>query len=89
MNVGIKESLELIGFIMILAEALEEAKKDGNVNWLDIPKFAPTIIAAREAIQGSKKIRLEIEDLSPEESKTLALSALIAGQTLIGALLKK
>tara|TARA_R110000868_G_scaffold260795_1_gene518905 strand:- start:1108 stop:1380 length:273 start_codon:yes stop_codon:yes gene_type:complete len=85
----IKESIELIDLIIVLSTAIREANRDGVVNWMDIPKFAPVIIAAKKAIEGSDKIEDEIRDLSAEDSRTLAVAALTAGQALIYAILHK
>jgi hypothetical protein len=86
---GIKESLELVDLILALSQAIKEAKKDGSVNWMDIPKFAPVIIAAKKAIEGSDQIEAEIKDLNETEAQMVALAALTAGQALLGAILHK
>lgn len=85
----IKESLELLGLISTIAECLAEAKKDGVINWMDLPKFAPIIVAAKKAIEGSEFIDDEIKDLSAEESQVLAKASLEAGLKLIEAVIKK
>jgi hypothetical protein len=86
---GIKESLELVDLILALSQAIKEAKKDGILNWMDIPKFAPVIIAAKKAIEGSDQIEAEIKDLNETEAQIVALAALTAGQALLGAILHK
>jgi hypothetical protein len=88
-SVGIKESLELVDLILVIAEAISESKKDGDLDWFDIPKFAPVILAARKAIQDSDKIQLELNDLSPDECKMIAMESLKAGQALVGAILMR
>jgi ABC-type nitrate/sulfonate/bicarbonate transport system substrate-binding protein len=88
-KMGVKESLELVDLIFSLAFAIKEAKKDGIINWMDLPKFAPVIIAAKKAIDGSHLIDAELKDLSQEEAQLVATAALDAGQTLMEAIIKK
>jgi hypothetical protein len=86
---GIKESLELVDLILSMADAIKQAKKDGVVNWFDLPKFAPVVIAAKKAIDGSEWIDEELKDLSAEEAQLIATAALSAGQALMEAIIKK
>lgn len=86
---GVKESLELVDLILAIAEAIKQAKKDGVVNWFDLPKFAPVVMAAKKAIDGSDLIDEELRDLSAEEAQLVATAALSAGQALMEAILKK
>ncbi len=82
---GIKETLEMLALIEEVGLALEKAKEDGKVNWMDLPKFAPVLAAGKSAIEGSHMISAEIKDLSVEEIQalvskmTVAISALIKG----------
>lgn len=86
---GVKESLELVDLILAMAEAIKQAKKDGVVNWFDLPKFAQVVIAAKKAVEGSDWIDEELKDLSVEEAQLVAAAALSAGQALMEAILKK
>ncbi len=85
----IKESLELIGLISTIGDCLIEANKDGTINWMDLPKFAPIIAVAKKAIDGSEFVDDELKDLTAEESQVLAKAALEAGLKLVGAVVKK
>jgi hypothetical protein len=82
---GIKETLEMLALIEEVGLALEKAKEDGKVNWMDLPKFAPVLSAGKAAIEGTHMISAEIKDLSVEEIQalvskmTVAISALIKG----------
>lgn len=86
---GVKESLEALHLILVCAEAIKEAKKDGMLNWFDIPKFAPIVSAAQKAFQGSHMIDNELKDLNPVESQNLASAAINAAQALMKAILLK
>lgn len=86
--VGIKESLEMVAMIKELAKALEASKGDGKVDWKDLPKFAPVVVAASKAVNGGHLIPVEIKDLTPEESQILISDLLDAATALVMAVLK-
>ncbi len=52
-----KEALAVLG---ALAVAIKEAKADGVVNWVDLPKLAPLIVAVRVAVDQGSKIPAEV-----------------------------
>lgn len=87
-RVGIKESMELIELILSCADAITNAKRDGVINWFDLPKFAPVVMAAKKAVDGSDKIDDELKDLNAEEAQLIASAALFAGQALVKAVVK-
>lgn len=84
---GIKETLELLDLVEQLGKVLQSAKEDGKLNWMDLPKFAPLIVAGKRAVDGGKFIAAEIKDLDANEvgeltSKLIAaVTALVAGVT--------
>lgn len=87
-RVGIKESMELIDLILSCADAITNAKRDGVINWFDLPKFAPVVMASKKAVDGSDKIDDELKDLNAEEAQLIASAALFAGQALVKAVVK-
>jgi hypothetical protein len=82
---GIKETMELLSLLEEVGVALQKAKEDGKVNWMDLPKFAPVVAAGKNAIEGSHMVAAELKDLSSEEISSLinkmtaVISALVAG----------
>lgn len=67
----IKNTIEMVECFDTLATCLREAKKDGTINWLDIPKFAPMIAAARAAVADGAMVREELSDLDAVETQVL------------------
>ena len=58
------------------------------INWFDLPKFAPVVMAAKKAVDGSERIDDELKDLNAEEAQLIASAALFAGQALVKAVVK-
>lgn len=86
-KIGIKETLEVFDFVKVMVENWSEARKDGKITLLDLPKFAPAIPAGHKAFVGSDKIVLEIKDLDADEaqqilSKAFAIVSVIAPAVL-------
>jgi len=71
-----KEANELLELCEALAKALAEAKKDGNINWMDLPKFAPVIGKAKAAIEGGDKIDDEFNAATTEQLAEFSQRAL-------------
>lgn len=65
----IKNTLEVIDTIDATAKAIKSAKADGNVNWLDTPKFAAVLPTALAAVRDSEQIKLELQDLDAKEAQ--------------------
>jgi hypothetical protein len=86
-----KETQDVIALIRVLAKAMSDAKADGKINILDMPKLAPVLIALKAAVDGSDKIAGEIKaaqgDL--EALTTLLTDALGAMLALVDAVVKK
>lgn len=72
---SVKETLEVLDVLKVLAECYAEAKKDGHVNWMDVPKFTPAISSLSKAVEGAEKIEAELKDL--DMSEVLAVVAKI------------
>ena len=77
--------------IKVLAKAMSDAKADGKINILDMPKLAPVLIALKAAVDGSDKIAGEIKAASGdiETLTTLLTDALSAMLALVDAVIKK
>ena len=85
---GIKESLELVAMVKELAKALEASKADGKIDWKDLPKFAPVVMAASKAASGGHLIPLEVKDLTAEEGQLLVGELIDAVTRLVYAVIK-
>lgn len=83
----IKNTVEMVDCLNTLGDCLREAKKDGNINWLDIPKFAPMITAARAAVADAAMVRAELADLDAAETQQLVDRTFAALANLADALL--
>jgi hypothetical protein len=86
-----KETQDVIQLIRVLAKAVSDAKADGHINILDMPKLAPVLLALKAAVDGSDKIQAEIKAASVDlatltELLTDSLSAMLA---LVDAVVKK
>lgn len=58
-----KETMELLDLMKVLAECYVEAKKDGSVNWFDLPKFAPALSKLVSAFEGADRIGQELQSI--------------------------
>lgn len=76
-----KEANEVLQLGEAIAAALTEAKKDGDIDWMDLPKFAPVIGRAKAAIEGADKIDDEFLAATTEELVAFSQRAL---QLLLG-----
>jgi hypothetical protein len=84
-----KEANELLELGEALAKALTEAKKDGNINWMDLPKFAPVIGKAKAAVEGGDKIDDEFKAASAEQLADFSQRALQLLLALTSAVITK
>ncbi len=69
-SVGVKETLEVLKAVELVAVSVAEVFKDGKVTIADLPTLAnlaknSQIVAA--GIEGADKVPTEIKDLSQEE----------------------
>lgn len=85
----VHNTIEAIDCLGTLAECLREAKKDGHIDWLDLPKFAPMIAAARKAVDGGDQIRAELTELDEKETQQIVDRAFLALTSLADAVLSK
>lgn len=86
-----KETREVIQLVKVLAKAVSDAKADGVINILDVPKIAPVIIALKAAVDGSDKIVGEIKEAgdSIETMSALLSEAVLAMLELVNATVRK
>lgn len=69
---SIVETLEVLQLLKIMAECYVEAKKDGKLNWMDVPKFQPVMAAMGKAIDGADRIESELKDIDLPELFNIA-----------------
>jgi len=58
-----KETMEVLDLLKVLAKCYADAKHDGVVNFLDIPKFIPALEQLFKALEGAEKIEGELRQL--------------------------
>lgn len=68
----VKNTKELLHFVMVVADAMKESNKDGKINFFDIPKLIPIVPALRQAVDGAKLVPEELKDMDPVEAADLA-----------------
>lgn len=88
---SVKETQDVIQLIRVLAKAMSDAKADGHINILDMPKLAPVLIALKAAVDGSDKIAGEIKAASGDlvTLTTLLTDSVGAMLSLVDAVVKK
>lgn len=85
-----KETQEFIELLDVLGNALQDAKKDGIVDWKDAPKLVPVMIALKTALNGSEKIAGELKEAyeNPVLANLLLNQLMNASMKLLDAVLK-
>jgi hypothetical protein len=88
---SVKETQDVIQLIRVLAKAISDAKADGHINILDMPKVAPVVVALKVAVDGSDKIKAEIKAASVDLTTltTLLSDSVTAMLALVDAVVKK
>lgn len=82
MKLGIKESTEMLTFIVGLGVSVAKSVSDGDVGITDAPNFIGPLISAGPAFAGAGQIPAEAADYDAEE--TASLLALIGEKFKIG-----
>jgi len=80
-NVGTKETLELIKLLQVTADVYKAAKADGTINYADLTKLGPMIVALRDGLGGVAGIAAELKDLDAAEASEVTeklVAALVA-----------
>lgn len=67
MTKNIKETKEVIEFLVILANAVAESLRDGKFNWLDFGAFFALIPQMGPAVNGIVEVPAELADLTEDE----------------------
>jgi hypothetical protein len=68
---GIKETKELLEFIIRLGEAVDRSMEDGEIGFMDMSNLVSAMLSANAAFSDISLIPAEIKDLSKEESEEL------------------
>lgn len=85
----LKESNDVLDLGQAVADALAAAKADGHIDWMDLPKFAPVIAAAKAAIEGGDQVPSELSGASTEDLIALAEKAVKVSLALVAAVISK
>lgn len=72
---GIKETKEVLDFVLALGNALGKAYEDGELKLADALHFVPILSKAGPAFGDISKIAAELKDLSDEERQALTAYA--------------
>jgi len=64
---GIEETKDVLDFVFSFVDAVEKAKKDGEMTWTDARYFIDPVKKLFEAVDDIEEVLPEIEDLSEEE----------------------
>jgi hypothetical protein len=72
MSVGIKETKELVKFMLGLGNSLDKALDDKKISVMDVPLFMGVFMDMAPAFDGIAKVPAEIKDLSAEEMAELS-----------------
>lgn len=79
---GIKETKEVIAAVLAIKKAIEDAKKDGKIDFLqDYVYFLPALPALFDAINGADKVPAELTDIDFEEAGELRQALAEAGSS--------
>lgn len=83
---GIKETLDAVAMITKVADAITAAKADGSIDWKDLTKLGPVVVAMKTAVDGGALIPGEMKDLDAAEIETLFNATVEAAGKLISAI---
>lgn len=84
-----QQTHEAIAAIKAVADAIKAAKADGEVDWWDLPKALPAMVALKLAVEGATEIPGEIMLASHTPKELAALvtelvqNALALGEALL------
>lgn len=66
-QMGIKDTDEVVTLIILAAKGAIESAADGKFDASDLPKLMPALLAAGPAIEGIQNVPAELWDLDSEE----------------------
>jgi len=70
-QVGFKETKQVLDAIIALGKGIESSMADGKLNVLDIPNFIPFLTLILPAIEGSEQVPFEFKVADPAEIEEL------------------
>lgn len=65
---GIKETKELLKFVIELGEGIDKAGADKKIDVMDVQYLIKPLASASAAFEGADKVKAELADLSAEEA---------------------
>jgi len=68
---GIKETKELLKFVIELGEGLDKSLQDGELGFTDLSNLVSAMMASGDAFENANKIPAEIKDLDENEALEL------------------
>ena len=71
MSYGIKETKEMLGFILSLGNALGSSLEDGDVTLGDVTNFIGPMMEISDAFSGASEIKSELRELDESERAEL------------------
>ncbi len=83
---GIKETLEAVGLIEKVADAIVAAKADGSIDWRDLAKLGPVVVAIKAAVDGGNLLPGEFKDLDAAETEQVFNATVSAAGKLVAAI---
>jgi hypothetical protein len=84
---GIKETMEAVQLIEKVAEAIAAAKADGSIDWKDLGKLGPVVVAMKDAVAGGQMLQAELKDLNAGETQLLFEAIVNATGKLVSAII--
>lgn len=70
-NAPIKETKELVSFLLAVHQAYQLSNADGKIDFKDLPHIYNPLMKSIQAFNGLDKIPAELKDLDDEERKEL------------------
>jgi hypothetical protein len=84
---GIKETMEAVKLVEKVADAIAAAKADGSIDWKDLSKLGPVVVAMKDAVAGGQLLQAELKDLDAGETQLLFEAIVGATGKLISAII--
>lgn len=87
---ALEQTRDVVAALTALASAVEAAKADGVIDWADVSKLVPVVVAGQRAIAGADKIADELLNSAqyPQELADVLSGSLGAIIRLVQTLLK-
>lgn len=75
MSLGIKETKEMLGFVLSIGNALGASLQDGEVSIGDLAEFVSPLLEIGDAFSEASSVPSELADLTEEEREELLMFA--------------